>query len=130
MKEADMSAVELVEEFFRRMNTNDFRFASQLFSDDYVLEWPQSKERIFGRENFAKVNEEYPANGRWSFTVNRIVGNAAEVVSDVSVTDGTQHARAITFTLVHDGKITRKTEFWPENYPAPENRKHLVVRDA
>ncbi len=43
---------------------------------------------------------------------------------------GVQQARAITFTTVHGGKISRQTEFWPENYPAPDNRQHLVVRDA
>ncbi len=123
-----MSAIEIVEEFYRRMNTNDFRLASQMLSDDYILEWPQSKERICGRENFAAVNEEYPAYGRWSFTINKIVGNATEAVSDVTVTDGIQQARAITFTTIKDGKIIKQIEFWPDNYEAPENRKHLVVR--
>jgi len=47
-------------------------------------------------------------------------------VSDVSVTDGTQVARAITFTTVQQGKIVKQVEFWPDNYAAPENRRHLV----
>jgi ketosteroid isomerase-like protein len=122
----DLPAIELVKEFYRRMNTNDFRSAGQLFSDDYVLEWPQSKERIRGRDHFAAINEEYPAYGRWMFTVNRIVGNESEAVSDVSITDGTQAARAITFTTIREGKIVKQIEYWPENYEAPENRKHLV----
>ena len=122
-----ISAVETVKEFYKRMNANDFRSASQLFSDEYILDWPQSKERICGRNNFVAVNEEYPAYGRWSFTINRIVGDATDVVSDVTVTDGTQVARAITFTTVREGKIIKQVEFWPDNYRAPENRKHLVV---
>jgi limonene-1,2-epoxide hydrolase len=121
-----MSAVEVVKEFYKRMNTNDFHSASQMLSDSYILEWPQSKERIRGRDNFVAVNEEYPANGRWQFTINRMVGNATEAVSDVSITDGTQVARAITFTTVQDGMIVKQVEFWPDNYDAPENRKHLV----
>lgn len=32
--------------------------------------------------------------------------------------------------FILDGKITGQTEFWPENYAAPENRQHRVVRDA
>jgi len=27
---------------------------------------------------------------------------------------------------VRGGLIVRQTEFWPDDYPAPENRKHLV----
>jgi limonene-1,2-epoxide hydrolase len=120
------SAIEVVKEFYRRMNTNDFYSAGELLSDSYILEWPQSKERIRGRENFVAVNEEYPAYGRWQFKVNRIVGNETEAVSDVSITDGTQVARAITFTAVQDDKIVKQIEFWPDNYDAPGNRKHLV----
>jgi ketosteroid isomerase-like protein len=122
----DGSAIEIVTEFFLRMNTNDFQFAGLMLSDDYILEWPQSKERIRGRNNFVAINKEYPANGLWRFTIIRIVGNATEAVSDVSVTDGTQVARAITFTTVQQGKIVKQVEFWPDNYAAPENRRHLV----
>jgi ketosteroid isomerase-like protein len=122
----DVSAIEIVKEFYRRMNTNDFHSAGQMLSDGYILEWPQSKERIRGRDNFVAINKEYPAYGRWLFTINRIVGNAAEAVSDVSITDGTLVARAITFTTVQEGKIVKQVEFWPDNYDAPENRRHLV----
>ncbi len=120
------SATELVREFWETMQTNDFRAASELLSDDYVLEWPQSNERIRGRDNFSAINEQYPAHGRWNFVLIRVVGNEHEAVSDVSITDGVQSARVISFTTVKDGKISKQLEFWPENYPAPENRKHLV----
>jgi ketosteroid isomerase-like protein len=122
----NISAIELVKEFYARMNTNDFHSAGRLLADEYVLEWPQSKERIRGRDNFVAVNEEYPAFGRWQFIVNKIVGNETEAVSDVSVTDGTQTARAITFTAVRDGRIVKQVEYWPEDYETPANRKHLV----
>jgi len=123
-----LSAIELVQEFYRRMNSNDFQTAAELLSEDYILEWPQSKERIRGQANFVAVNVEYPAYGPWRFTINRIVASATEVVSDVSITDGTQMARAITFHTLQDGLIIKQVEFWPENYPGPENRKHLVER--
>ncbi len=121
-----VNPLEVVQEFYRLMNTNDFSAAAQMLSDDYVLEWPQSRERIRGRDNFTAVNKEYPANGPWRFKLNRIVENETEAVSDVSVTDGAVEAKAITFSTVQDGKITRQVEFWPENYEPPENRRHLV----
>jgi hypothetical protein len=49
-------------------------------------------------------------------------------VSDVSVTDETQHGRAISFFTVANGRITRIVEFWPEPFAAPVNRAHLVER--
>lgn len=122
------TAVEVVREFWRLMASNDFDAVAQVLSADFVLEWPQSKERIRGAQRFARMNREYPAHGRWSFAVNRLVGAESEAVSDVTITDGVQHARAISFFTVARGRITHLVEFWPEPYEAPAHRAHLVER--
>lgn len=119
-------AVEVVREFWRLMAGNRFDAVAAVLAPEFVLEWPQSNERIRGAENFVRMNAEYPAHGAWRFAVERIVGSAGEAVSDVSITDGVQHARAISFFSVEAGRITRLVEFWPEPYPAPSNRAHLV----
>ena len=106
----------IVERFWAAMQTNDFKAVGELLHDDYVLEWPQSGERIRGRENFAAVNEHYPAHGRWEFTVHCIVAEGDEVVSDVNVTDSVVTARVITFSTVKDGKIVHQIEFWPDPF--------------
>ena len=121
-----VTAIEVVRQFWSLMKSNDFRSVGAVLADDFVLEWPQSNERIRGAERFARMNEEYPAHGRWSFIINRLVGGDAEAVSDVSITDGTQNVRAISFFTITNGKISRLVEFWPEPYAAPANRKHLV----
>ena len=119
-------AIDLVQKYWQLMMTNDFRSVGPLLSHDFVLDWPQSNERIRGRANLAAMNEEYPAHGRWQFKVNRIVGNDLEAVSDVSVTDGVQQARVISFFTIIEGKIARMVEYWPDQSSAPENRKHVV----
>jgi hypothetical protein len=108
------------------MATNDFQSVASVLAPEFVLEWPQSNERIRGAERFARMNREYPAHGPWQFTINRLIGGDSEAVSDVTVTDGVQLARAISFFTVAAGKITRLVEFWPEPYAAPGNRAHLV----
>jgi ketosteroid isomerase-like protein len=122
------TAVKVAQQFWDRMHTNDFESVAALLAPDFVLEWPQSKERIRGAERFVRMNAEYPAHGRWRFTVHRLVGNERDAVSDVGITDGVQHARAITFFEVADGRVRRITEFWPEPYDAPADRAHLVER--
>jgi hypothetical protein len=108
------------------MNSNEFQRVVQVLSDDYILEYPQSGERIRGRDNFVKLNQEYPAKGRWQFRINRLFGNNDEVVSDVSVAGGIQNATVISFFTVHGEKIVKMVEYWPDSFPPPENRKHLV----
>ena len=120
------AAIEVVREFWRLMASNDFNSVQAVLASCYVLEWPQTNERIQGPERFAQMNTEYPSNGPWSFRINRIVGNEVEAVSDVGVTDGVYEARCISFFTVEGKKITKQVEFWPEPYTAPSNREHLV----
>ena len=118
----------VVERFWETMQTNDFRAVGELLHDEYVLEWPQTGERIRGRENFVAVNENFPAAGRWSFTVNRLIADDGGVATEVTVTDGSRTDRAITFSEIRDGKILRQTEYWPDPYDPPEWRARWVER--
>ena len=108
------------------MGTNDFQSVAAVLAQQFVLEWPQTGERIRGAERFAQMNQEYPAHGPWRFTINRLVGGEAEAVSDVTVTDGVRDDRAITFFTVAHGKVTRIVEYWPEPSAPATNRAHLT----
>ena len=119
----------VVASFWAAMQANDFRRAGGLLHDDYVLEWPQSGERIRGRANFVAVNEHYPTQGRWSFTVHRLIAEAFQVATEVTVTDGAgTSGRAITFSTVRDGKIVHQTEYWPDPFEPAAWRAQWVER--
>lgn len=108
------------------MQDNDFQAAGEFLHDDYLLEWPQSGKRIRGRANFVAVNGNYPAHGRWEFTIHRIIAEGDQVVSDVGVTDGLIEARAITFSTIRAGKIVHQTEFWPDPFESAAWRVRWV----
>jgi ketosteroid isomerase-like protein len=118
----------VVQEFWRLMGSNDFDSVRAVLAAEFVVEWPQSNERIRGAENFARMNSEYPTNGSWKFTINRLVTQGSTVVSQVSLTDGTQTAEPISFFTVEQGKITHLVEYWPEPFEPNVNRQHLVER--
>ena len=120
------TALELAREFWELMATNDFALPTRLFAEGFVLDWPQTNERIRGRDNFSRLNAEYPAHGPWRFEIEALVGNEHTAVSRVRVTDGVQTALAISFFEVSDGCIERITEFWPDAYTPPSNRAHLT----
>jgi hypothetical protein len=119
-------AIEIVTEYWRLMSTNDFISVGAVLAPGFTLEWPQSRELIRGSQDFARMNSEYPGHGRWMFSINRLIGGMSEAVSDVTVTDGVQIARAVSFFTVSQDKITHMVEYWPEPFPAPSNRAHLV----
>ncbi len=120
------TAVETAREFWRLMASNDFYSVGAVLAPEFILDWPQTHERIRGAERFAQMNETYPAHGPWTFTIHRLFGSESEAVSDVTVSDGVQTARALSFFTVVAGKVTHLLEFWPEPYSAPVNRAHLV----
>jgi hypothetical protein len=53
------SAVRLIERFWELMASNDFRSVGSVLADNFVLDWPQSGERIRGRDNYAAMNQDY-----------------------------------------------------------------------
>ncbi len=112
--------------FWDAMRSNNFHKASEWLSEEFECFWPQSSELIVGPKNFAEINSQYPSNGVWQFHLNTIVVEGNQVVTDVSVTDGTQHARAITFHTVENGLICKQIEFWPDNFEAQEWREKWV----
>lgn len=121
-----MKSKQVVEAFWDAMKSNDFSQVGQWLSDDFICLWPQSGEQIVGRDNFIAINSSYPAHGRWLFDIHSIVCDGDTVVTDVSVTDGVQKARAITFHTVENGLIRHQKEFWPDPMQAQSWRSQWV----
>ena len=121
-----MTPENVVREFWRLMASNDFDAVAAVMAPDVVIEWPQSRERIRGVANFARVNAEYPSAGPWRFTIERLVANGTEVVTQVCVTDGARVAEPISFFTVEAGRIVRLVEYWPEPFAPGSDRAHLT----
>lgn len=116
----------IVLNFWNVMASNDFCAAAECLSPDCEVIWPLTKEVIRGRKNFAELNSAYPAEGKWTFTIERIVGEGDQVVTDVIVSDGVRSDRVITFHSIRDGLICKQVEYWPEDYVAADWRTQWV----
>ncbi len=100
-------------------------------TDDFVEEWPQSGERIVGRETAVKLGESYAgATGtspRLSF--RRLTGGG-----DVWVAEGTiDYGDGIPVSYVsiielRGGKVAKVTEYFANPFEAPAWRAGFVER--
>lgn len=113
---------EIIQNFWIAMGTNDFAKAAVWLHPDFEYFMPQTNEYLTGRETLARFNSAYPTDGTWIFKIQSLVCGTRDAVSDVLISDGSMHARAVTFHEVRDGLMRRQKEFWPDAYPAPEWR--------
>ncbi len=96
-----------------------------LRTEDFVLELPQSGERIVGRDNMRAMQAAYPAPP--AMTIRRIVG-----AGDLFVVEGvSQYPTAGTYYVANivefrDGKIARETRYYGEPFEPPAWRAPWV----
>lgn len=110
------------------MATGDFASVQPLLAESFRLVYPQTGEQ-FDAHGMVRINSDYPSDsGVWHFTVESVVADSDRAVTDVTVTDGHQHARAITFFEVVEGRIASMVEYWPDPYEAPDWRRSLGTR--
>ena len=114
----------VVEQLWQLFDARDFEAAGELLHDDFACEWPQSRERIRGRENYVAINQNYP--GTWSITIRRLIAEGDQVASEVVMTYADQVVQAVSFFELRDGKIVRQVDYWPEPYAAPAERAQWV----
>jgi ketosteroid isomerase-like protein len=96
----------------------------ELRHPDFVMEMPQSGERIRGPEAMRSMQEQYP--GPPTIALRRVVGSgdvwAVEARSDY---DGRIY-RAVLIVEFRDGKIVRETRYYADPFEAPAWRAQWV----
>jgi hypothetical protein len=98
--------------------------------EDYVMEMPQSGERIRGRENMRQFQEAFADHSNPpTIRLRRVV-----VRKGLWILEGVNdYGEGQVFTVVaifelRDGKVWRDTRYYAEPFEAPEWRAQLVER--
>ncbi len=119
---------ELAERYWDALNRQDMAALKEMYTEDAVQEWPQSGERIVGRDNIIAIDENYP--GMPKATSRRITSGGdlvvAEVTLDYGGETGTYHA--VSILELRDDRIARETDYFGAPFPAPEWRAQWVER--
>ena len=114
---SEQENLQVVRNLWKAFDDLNFDAAGELLHQDYVGYWPQTGERIRGRENFVTVNKHYP--GQWQVTILKLIATGDQVVSEVKLTHQDEIVYAISFFELRDGKILKETDYWPEPYDPP-----------
>lgn len=95
-------------------------------AEGYVMEMPQSGERIVGRDTMRAFQDAYPNPP--SARVRRIVGSGDLFVMEAFSDYGDQVAHVVNVVEFRDGKIAKETRYYTAPFDAPEWRARFVER--
>jgi ketosteroid isomerase-like protein len=95
--------------------------AHEVYSDDAVLEFPQSGERFEGVANFREWRRGYPA--KVDLEIRRVRGGGDVWTAEVAVRyDAGSWNYGVSILEFTDGKIAGETIYYAEPFEAPEWR--------
>ena len=107
------------------MINGDVDTATESLAEDAVVEWPQSGERISGRQACLNVYRNYPS-GPPKYVLRRIMGGP-----DVFTVEATGDYSGTTVYMTsiiefRDGKIQKQTDYFADAFEAPSWRAQWV----
>jgi hypothetical protein len=112
--------------YFEAFERRDLDAFAELFHDDYVEEYPQSGERIRGKQNARAVNENYPGLPSLINCSYNISGNLG--VMEMTLEYDGDRVHACEIVEFEEGKIKRARTYFAEPFEAPQWRAQWVER--
>jgi len=130
---ADIDA--LVEKYRKAIETGDMGSLSgvldDIASDDFVQEWPQSGERIRGKANLKRINDNYEGATGTSpkAKFRRISGQGDTRVIELTIDYG--DGKPVSYVGIAEfknGKLAKMTEYFANPFEAPAWRADFVEK--
>ena len=121
-------AGQVAEAVWKALGAGDWDAASGYLHDDFVQEWPQSGERIVGRDNAIAINQNFPG-GLPTMRFRRTLADGDLAVLEVELTyaDGSRYL-GVSVIELRDGKVVKETDYFAQPFQAPQWRAQWVQR--
>ena len=116
-----------IEALVAAINGRDLAALDKVFTEDVVLEWPQSGERVRGGQKRREVYSRFPSLPK--VTLRRMTGNGDVWVLEANLDYGEGEPYQCVFVFeMRDGLIAKEIAYWSKPFPAPEWRAPWVER--
>jgi ketosteroid isomerase-like protein len=122
----ERDARQVAEKLWKALQVGDWETAAGCLHDDFVQEWPQSGERIVGRDNAIAIEQSFPG-GLPTMRFRRTLAGGDLAVLEVEFTyaDGSRYL-GVSILEFRDGKVVRETDYYSQPFQAPEWRAQWV----
>jgi ketosteroid isomerase-like protein len=119
---------QVAEGLWRALQAGDWDAAGGHLHDDFVQEWPQSGERIVGRDNALAIERNFPGGlPAMRFRRTLAAGDLAVLEVELTYADGGRYL-GVSVIELRDGKVVKETDYYAQPFPAPAWRAQWVER--
>jgi hypothetical protein len=115
---------EALNQHWAASNSGDFATEHDIYHDDAILDYPQSRERIVGRNNIQITRTLQPNKKR--FVVHRIMGSGDLWITEFVLTYDAQPFYTVSLMEFREGKVAHETQYFAGPFEAAEWRKKWV----
>ena len=117
----------VIARYWEATSSRNFEAVRDIFADDVLVEWPQSGERVRGKDSCIKVFSSYPGGSPKLVGVRRVMGRGDLWLAEAELEyPGPQTYFSISVFEFRDGKISHEIDWFAEPFPAPEWRMPFV----
>jgi hypothetical protein len=100
-----------------------------IYDDDAICDYPQSGERILGRNNLQALRSHHPGKPS-GFEVKRILGSGDLWVTEYTITYQGRPVFTVSIMEFRNGKVLHETQYFGDPFEAPAWRKQWVQHTA
>jgi hypothetical protein len=124
----ERDAGQVAEKLWKALQAGDWETAGNYLHDDFLQEWPQSGERIIGRDNAIAIEQSFPG-GLPTMRFRRTLAGGDLAVLEVELTyaDGSRYL-GVSVLELRDGKVAKETDYFAQPFQAPQWRDQWVER--
>ncbi len=122
MEESDIRSA--LDRHWAASDANRFEEEHQIYDEDAVLDYPQSGERIRGRQNIEASRVAQPNKKR--FVVQRIVGAGDLWVTEFILFYDGKPSYAVSIMEFENGRVTHETQYFGDPFEPGPSRARWV----
>ena len=122
----DRSTRLALERHWNASDAGDFHVEHEIYREDAVLDYPQSGERIRGRDNIRESRFLQPNRKR--FAIRRMSGSGDLWVSEFTLSYDGMPSYAVSIMEFRDGLVAHETQYFAQPFEPAPSRAHLVER--
>jgi hypothetical protein len=117
---------EALDRHWAASDANDFDVEHEIYREDALLEYPQSGERIKGRQNIRASRAAQPNAKR--FSVQRIVGSGNLWVTEFVLSYDGRPSYTVSIMEFVESKVARETQYFADAFEPGPSRAQWVER--